>query len=53
MLFLILFTVLLSVLLSAFYFFVAGIPLWLVVLMIFPGALLIAVVIGGAENENT
>jgi hypothetical protein len=50
MLFLILFTVLLSASLSAFYFFVAGIPLWLVVLMIVPGALLTAIVVGGAEK---
>jgi hypothetical protein len=47
---LILFAVLLSGLLSAFYFFVFGIPLWLVVLMVLPGALMCVVVIAGAEK---
>jgi hypothetical protein len=47
-----LFVVLFAVVLSAVYFMI-GITLWLVALMVLPGLLLTAIVIGGAKNENS
>ena len=50
MLFGILVITLLSVSLSSFYFFMAGLSFWLVIAMVLPGTLLTAVVIGSAEK---
>jgi len=44
------FVILVAALISAFYFFVAGLPLWLVAVIVLPGVLLIAAVIGGAKE---
>ena len=50
MLFGILVITLLSVALSSFYFFMAGLSFWLAIAMVLPGTLLTAVVIGSAEK---